>query len=953
MDIAMKIGYWNCGKGLTGKLDFLKEKIDENEMTILFVAESELNVMSNQSALKIKNFELIHSKSMELGKNARISCFVSNDSNFIRRNDLEIEGNEIIVLENSTRSELVVGFYRPFKQFFDTETATSGFERLLLNFDGLFKEKKNVLLIGDINIDFLQMHDSSYRLNGLCNKLNIFIEKHSLIQTVKSKTRFQIVNKNGQNVLQSALLDHVYVNNLAKIEETLVLPGIMSDHEIILVKTKTSIWKRPVKKVLWYTDWKNYSKSSLTCLLNEVDWSTLAQCTSAQQYCSHFEAKVQNAFLSLVEERQLKIRKHSDFISPRLEELKRKMNTSYKRGKKTGRTELFAKAKAFGKKIKIMAREERRKKTRSQIKDSKSMWKTVNANLGKIEEDLPDLCFDGKIGTTDTEKADLFAEFFVKKVSECASETNPTLNTVHGSKIEGIDGLSQGRIIFSIDLLLKVMKTVKRKKCFGFDRIPMLVYVDGFDVLKDKICVLFNMIAQEEMVPEQWRMARIMPLHKKGQKSKCQNYRPISNLCSIAKLYEKCILSYVGDLEARLQTDITGTHQHGFKKGHSTITATLLIQNEISSLIEQGKKVLVSSCDLTAAFDLLRSDIFEERCKAKGLPVHLTKLMLDWIKNRSGYVEVNGEVSCFFDVKLGCVQGSCLGPLIFAIYVSPISELGLERIVSFADDAYLINSGYSMEEIKTRAENDLTTLTNWFADSGMLVNKSKTDACIFSRRDEQMIELTFGNSTVQAKKEIKILGVWFDSKMTWQKQVFEAINRTRRVLHGLKIICSKYSRKELYEITTSLAFSTLYYGAEIWLNCCLRQREWAALRRIHIECIRLCQRDFKRKIKIEELLQISPRATPRQMGKFIQAKTLIKIVNEQKPTEIFEGLLLNHLCERRFPNRLYFCDTNRLRISRNMFCNRIALISREITFDWFDITISKDLIRMNLKRCFF
>jgi hypothetical protein len=184
----------------------------------------------------------------------------------------------------------------------------------------------------------------------------------------------------------------------------------------------------------------------------------------------------------------------------------------------------------------------------------------------------------------------------------------------------------------------------------------------------------------------------------------------MSNLCSIGKIYEKCILLYIRRLETKCGTDLTGDHQHGFKPGRSTTTAGLSIQTYIGEKLDDGEMVLLVSCDLTAAFDLLDKDILKNRMKEKGIPIHLSKVIMDWITDRIGFVEVNGKRSMFYEIRLGCVQGSVLGPFIFALFMSPLGELEMGKIFSYADDTYNGFSGKNFNDIAVEAEQKLEFL---------------------------------------------------------------------------------------------------------------------------------------------------------------------------------------------------------------------------------------------------
>jgi len=130
----------------------------------------------------------------------------------------------------------------------------------------------------------------------------------------------------------------------------------------------------------------------------------------------------------------------------------------------------------------------------------------------------------------------------------------------------------------------------------------------------------------------------------------------ISNLCSLEKVFEKLILK---EIENSGVSD--GNHQHGYKANHSTTTAMLTLQDFISENVDQGKSVMVYSLDLSAAFDMLRADIFLEKIGKKFAP-WLQNVILDFLSHRKCVVKIEDSISTERDVPCGCVQGSVLGP---------------------------------------------------------------------------------------------------------------------------------------------------------------------------------------------------------------------------------------------------------------------------------------------------
>ena len=128
---------------------------------------------------------------------------------------------------------------------------------------------------------------------------------------------------------------------------------------------------------------------------------------------------------------------------------------------------------------------------------------------------------------------------------------------------------------------------------------------------------------------------------KKGNKSDVNNYRPISNLCSLAKVFEKMILVKLDQIAEKNNIDLTGSLQHGFKKFHSTNTAMLSIQNAISKALDKNNFAALISLDLSAAFDAVNHDLLIKRLHTIGLPSKIVSLIKSWLSNRKMYVDVN------------------------------------------------------------------------------------------------------------------------------------------------------------------------------------------------------------------------------------------------------------------------------------------------------------------------
>ena len=223
------------------------------------------------------------------------------------------------------------------------------------------------------------------------------------------------------------------------------------------------------------------------------------------------------------------------------------------------------------------------------------------------------------------------------------------------------------------------------------------------------------------------------------------------------------------EVEKENRVDLTGKEQHGFKKGKSTASAGMVIQSIISRALDENNYVLMSSVDLTAAFDLVDVRLLIKRLQIVGLPTDVVKLIELWLSGRSFFVNVDGISSILQDLTCGIIQGSILGPILYAIYVSPLFDLA--KLTNFADDNFIIQWNRSTRDLTQNMEAELETITGWLKDSGLRVNGSKTEVCLFHRMDCQSVIVNVNDSPIKSKNSMNVLGVTFDSKLNWSDHI--------------------------------------------------------------------------------------------------------------------------------------------------------------------------------------
>ena len=181
---------------------------------------------------------------------------------------------------------------------------------------------------------------------------------------------------------------------------------------------------------------------------------------------------------------------------------------------------------------------------------------------------------------------------------------------------------------------------------------------DERSVLLPPMAYLFNEIYRTCKIPEQWKVAKITPIFKKGSKVLIENYRPIANFCSACKVFEKLILKQIQYLENINKLDLTGKQQHGFKRKKSTATAGALLQSLIARAADENCDVVMASLDLSMTFDMVNTELLIRRLRIMGMPADLVGLIREWLVDMTFYVQVGNDCSEMFDSDIGTISYS-------------------------------------------------------------------------------------------------------------------------------------------------------------------------------------------------------------------------------------------------------------------------------------------------------
>ena len=536
---------------------------------------------------------------------------------------------------------------------------------------------------------------------------------------------------------------------------------------------------------------------------------------------------------------------------------------------------------------------------------------------------------DGNLVETNEEKAEIFGEYFEQKIKNITNTTQPNLNQAEERKL--INGRHEDNWI-TTENTKTIMANLPNKRCSGYDRIPVIFYKDGMEILLPIVTDLMKKIFSEKIVPEQWKIAKVIPVFKKGDKKEPGNYRPISNLCSITKIFERLILERLKVIEKLEKCDLTGESQHGFKSNRSTETACIELQSKISEWCDRGEFVTMTSLDLTAAFDVVNHNLLKRKLQQIGLPKIITDIISEWLTERQFYCEIKGKTSTLRQITHGTVQGSILGPVLFAIFMRGIGDQ-TEHVTTFADDNFVLNHHRLLVNVVQLAVDSTTTIKNWLVSNGMKVNDLKTEICIFHKKEVHQIEAKIDENIIRVLNKIRVLGIIFDSKLNWYEHTKHAMSKANKAKQGLSLIRKYFNQEEMLKLATAYFYSTLYYGAKVWLMSTLHSTIKKQLWQASSYMLLIVEGKIGNRLSFEKLHKKYNRASPMMWCNYVTAMAMWEVVNNQLPEKTHLKLALNILHEERRPG-LLITRNNDTKMGFNCLSNRLQVVSKSLKVNW-------------------
>ena len=364
----------------------------------------------------------------------------------------------------------------------------------------------------------------------------------------------------------------------------------------------------------------------------------------------------------------------------------------------------------------------------------------------------------------DSDKANLLNDYFSSVNITDDGKLPPLLCKAGSGSLDSVK--------FTPDMLTRLCKKVKPKLTCDPDNYSPYLLKKVIHSLLLPLSHIFNSLMSIGKIPSAWRKAIITPIFKKGQSSNPANYRPISLTSIFSKLMEKGVVHHM--LDYLRTSNLLNKHQHGFLAKKSTITNLLESVNDWTLSVENSNDLVIAYIDFTRAFDSVSHEKLVHKLEAYGITGELLKWTTNFLSERTQCTKIGSCYSPYKPIHGGVIQGSCLGPLLFLIYINDVVEMFTDSVTPklYADDIKLYTSIQSNVDC-IDFQNNLNNLYEWSILWQLQISFSKC-YIIHIRRSQpcnNVLEYKLGDVVLKAVNNVSDLGVNVDCKLNFCEHV--------------------------------------------------------------------------------------------------------------------------------------------------------------------------------------
>lgn len=800
-----------------------------------------------------------------------VMTYVSSRLSFRSRDDLMHPSLEMVWVEvfSKNKSIMVGTVYR------SQIEPISFWNNLNISIEKALGITKYVVIVGDLNENLL---------NTNLNNLRDIIMINNLTNLISCPTR---VTHNS-----STLLDPILVTNDIQFFDSGVIEvdENISDHRITYLTISLGYsLKKSFKRQIWLYEQSDFNK--LNNLINLFDWETFfSRFSDANIATTSFTDKILQFSHECIPTKTVTIRPgDKPWYDNKIRNRSRKRDRLKKKAIRLNTQEAWNKYKRCRKTVNNLVKRAKEifysKLDQLDFKynDQKQFWKTIKFFMKDSKSNhIPPLMKDnatGSLAYSDNDKANTLNEYFTG-----ISHLDTTGKSLPFCRNRTDDVFPQ--IMISRDEIIDTIQSLPTNKATGPDNISHRLLKATSYAVSRPLMILYNLSLSSNCFPSGWKVANVVPIFKKGDRSLPCNYRPVSLVSCVGKLMERIVFKLLYNFLH--ERELINKYQSGFQPGHSTVFQLLEIFDRICKSLDNMDITCMVFCDISKAFDRVWHDGLLQKLQSYGIRNGILRWFRSYLTNRSQCVVLNSSKSSLRSVTAGVPQGSVLGPLLFLIYINDISDKLTCFTRLYADDSSLLSTSKDIHYIENEMNNDLKELSEWSNKWLITFNPDKTEAMLFSNRlTESYPEIKFENRLVKYVDTHKHLGLSLSSNAKWNDHIDNLMLRCSKMVGILRKLKFTLSRKCLNAMYLSFVRPILEYADVVWDG--ITDNQSCRLERLQNEAARMVT-GLTRSTKLDDLYAEVGWTSLSERRKVHKLSTFYKIVNGLVPSYLTDIL---------------------------------------------------------------
>lgn len=786
------------------------------DVDILILTECWLNKLDYLPSLaNFTSFSSVHNKTQNEG----VVAFIRNDISPLVEEPLDFEANCIIIKLGSETA--IVAIYRP-PSYRTLENFLFSLEQILSS----LKSYRNVILIGDININIAHSNNNAHN----CNDYLDLLAQHELLAAHCFPTR------------ETSCLDHIFLKTDLN-ATALVMASTITDHY-----TTALILENHRHSKNTFNLYKTINYDSLLSSINIHKLNEIFETEDVNKATNILVRELKYAIDLNTITKKIPCRKQlkEPWLTPGLLRCIKHRDKLHQQSNNDPENKtlklIFKRYRNYcGEILKKVRTEYNKNNIRNVVGDSKKTWKVIK-NIAKFNSKkyISELQDRDLLSIKDSAVASInfINSYFANIGNNLASviiSSNGNSDRPSPSSLS-IESSSQSFGLFATDFIEidSIIMSLKTCSAAGHDGIQTKVLKFAKDLIVPHITHICNLSFITGIFPNLFKTALIKPIYKGGDRDSISNYRPISILPALSKILERLLNKRLTSYLTKFK--IISDNQFGFVSGRSTEDAVLELTNYVVHNVDKKNKCIGIFLDLAKAFDTVSVPILLNKMERMGIRDVALKLFTDYLSNRKQRVKIGDLLSDETAIAYGVPQGSILGPTLFLVYVNDLCKLQLKssKTVVFADDTVLLFSAPTWDIATHLAEIGLKEVMSWLRDNLLTLNIDKTKYVSFSKSltgqpcrntlnikahtcsDSVRSVSTCSCSLLEQASSIKYLGVIMDQHLNWQKHIEVLTGRLRKLIVVFKRLRHIGDLSLLKDIYYALCHSLLAYCNLAW-----------------------------------------------------------------------------------------------------------------------------------------